>query len=317
MTTATLADDVKEYYDKKLLKYTRYELLHQRWGQKHTTPRGFKSHEWRRFDPITVSATPGNLHNDGGAVYTGSPAGYRLVEGKTPDTSLSIAVTKITATPEQYGALAEGSDLVDPLTIDPILDITTERLAQHAGETMDRITRNALLTGGAVQYAGAATSVDTITSGMKLTFAELIEALATLKTNKADPPGGGRYAALISVGTWASLMSDPDFREAVIMGGRDNMFTGKLGSFLGIDFYESLDAYTQTNASSVVVHTTFLFGSDAYGILTWEGMGMETIYTAPGGHTDPYEQRWKLAWKSNHAVVILNSLFYIQIKHAV
>lgn len=317
MTTTSLSGAVKTYFDKKLLKYTDYELIHAKFGQKTQTPRGFKTHEWRRYDPIAISAQPGNLHNDGGAIYTGSPAGTRLVEGKTPDVSVVIAVTPITATPEQYGAYAEGSDLVDTLSIDPILDLTTKRLAQHAGETIDRITRNALLSGGAVQYADTATSVDTITAGMFLDYAELIEALSTLKTNKADPALNGRYAAIISVGTWARLMQDPDFREAVVFGGKDNIFTGKLGTFLGVDFYESKDAYTQVNAGSVVVHTTFLFGSDGFGVLSWSGMGMETIYTPPGGHTDALKQRWKMAWKTSHAVAILNSLFYVQIKHAV
>ena len=318
MTSTTLSNAVKTYYDKKLLKYTQYDLIHDKFAQKSSVPKGFKTHEWRRYDPIAVSATPGNLHDaDAGDGYTGSPAGYRLIEGKTPNTSLSIAVTVITATPEQYGALAEGTDVVDTVSIDPILDLTTRRLAQHAAETIDRLNRNALLTGGAVQYAGAATTVDTITATDYLNYGEILEALATLKTNKADPAMNGRFAMIISVGTWRRLMLDADFREAVVFGGRDNVFTGRLGTFLGVDFFESKDAYTQTNASSVVVHTSFLFGSDAYGVLNWSGMGMETIYTSPGGHTDPYEQRWKLAWKTSHAVVILNSLFYVQIKHAV
>ena len=317
MTTASMPEGVKEYYDRRLLQHVEHDIVHAKLGQKAQIPAGHKSQEWRRYNRIPISATPANLHNDGGSIYTGSPAGYRLVEGKTPDTSLTLTVETITAQPEQYGALMEGSDLVDPLNIDPILRITTDRLGQHAAETHDIMTRNALLTGGAVQYAGSATSVDTITTGMTLTFAELIEALATLKTNRAKPASGGKWVAIISVATWARLMQDADFREAVVLGGKDNMFTGQLGSFLGITFVESSLAYSQTNASAVEVHTTFLFGADAFGILNWAGMNLRTIYTPPGGHTDPYEQRWKMTWKSNFAVAILNSLYYVQIKHAV
>lgn len=319
MTTATLSDAVKTYFDKKLLKYTQFDLIHDKFAQRSQVPRGFKTHEWRRYDPIAVGNNPEDLHEDGSASYpadAGDP-GYRLVEGVTPASSLVIAVTVVTKTPDQFGAYAEGSDLINVTAIDPILDLTTKRLAQHAAETIDRINRNALVGGGAVQYAGAATSVDTITGTNYLNYAELVEALVTLKSNKADPAMNGRYAAIISVGTWARLMQDPDFREAVVFGQKDNIFTGKLGTFLGVDFYESKDGYTQVNTGSVTVHTTFLFGSDAYGVLSWAGMGMETIYTPPGGHTDALNQRWKMAWKTSHALVVLNSLFYVRILHAV
>src|SRR5687768_9624532 len=137
MTTTTLSGAVKTYYDKKLLKHTKGDLVHDEFSQKATVPKGSKTNEWRRYDPIAVSAQPGNLWDDDGAIYTGNPGGYRLIEGLTPDASLTIAVTQITATPEQYGAYAEGTDLVETTTIDPILDLTTARLAQHAAESID------------------------------------------------------------------------------------------------------------------------------------------------------------------------------------
>jgi N4-gp56 family major capsid protein len=319
MTTATLSDAVKTYYDKKLLKHVKFDLIHDKFAQRSTVQRGFKTHEWRRYDPIAVGDSPETLHEDGSGTYpadAGDP-GYKLVEGVTPASSLVIAVTVVTKTPDPFGAYAEGSDIVNITAIDPILDLTTKRLSQHAAETLDRITRNALIAGGAVQYAGAATTLDTVTATNYLNYLELLEALTTLKNNKADPASNGHYAAIISVGTWARLMQDPDFREAVVFGQKDNIFTGKLGTFLGVDFYETKDGYSVTNALSVVVHTTLLFGSDAYGVLNWAGMGMESIYTPPGGHTDALNQRWKMAWKTSHAIVILNATFYVRILHAV
>lgn len=327
--TTTLTNAVKTYYDKKLLKYATYDDVHLRFGQKTTVPKGSKTYEWRRYDEIALVTNPeyywddtvGDTGSDtyrGGAANAGpdGDSGYRLVEGKTPNATLAITPTLVTATPGQYGGYAEGTDVVSVTAVDPILDLTTKRLATHAGHAIDRITRNALAGGGAVQYAGTATSVNTITAGMKLTFAEIVEAIQTLKTNKAEPINGA-WQAVISTGTWASLIQDPDFREAIVFGGRDNMFTGELPTFMGVKFTESKDAYTQTNASSVVVHTTFIFGDDAYGTVSWATMGLESIYTPPGGQTDPLNQRWKMGWKSSHAVVILNSNWYVRILHAV
>lgn len=314
MTTTTLSTAVKTYYDKKLLKWTAPELLHDKFAQKSMVPKGFKTHEWRRYDKIAQASSPGSAYGSNG---------YLLAEGVVPTQvtdateTVSIVTTVLTATPAQYGAVAVGTDLVDTTVIDPILDLTTKRLAQHAAEAIDTITRTALIAGTSIQYAGAATTNDTITATDYINFAELVEAIGQLKTNLAEPVGGGKYAAIISIGTWQRLIQDPDFREAVVFGQKDNMFTGKLGSFMGVDFYETTRAYSVANASSVTVHYTLIFGSEAYGTVGFAGMGMETIFTAPGGQTDPFKQVWKMAWKSSHAVVLLNNLFFIVLRHAV
>lgn len=326
MTTSTLSDIAKTYYDKKLLKWTMPRLLHDKYAQKSQVPKGSKTYEWRRYDKIAQLASPeaawgssGNKLSEG--VLPLTLRGPMLTDGSGNSDSyngtLSIAVTLVTKTPDQFGALAVGTDVVDTVSIDPVLDITTERLAQHAAEAIDRITRASLIAGGTVQYAGpTATNADEVTATDYINYAEIVEALGTLKTNLAEPAENGNWGAIISVGTWQRLIQDPDFREAVVFGQKDNMFTGKLGTFMGVNFYETTIGYS-TAEDLTTVHHTLIFGKEAYGTISWAGMGLESIYTPPGGQSDPFKQVWKMAWKTSHAVVILNALFYLRLVHAV
>lgn len=308
LTTTNMAASVKTFFDKKLLRHVRQKNIHHLFGIDDSVASGHKSKEWRYYPALGISSNPENLYTDG-------TPGIRLVEGVTPGDSQVLTLTQVTATPDQFGTYAEGSDLVDPLSIDPTLKLTVERLGQQAAESLDRIDRNVLVGGTTIQYAGTATSVATVAPGMLLNIPELIEARKTLKKNKVEPCKNGRYCAVLSPEGWATLMSDPLYQDMVIHGGDNNLRDGSLGTILEIEFYESPDAYSQAGALTTV-HHTLIFGKEGYGVIKWDGMGLETIYTPPGGKGDPFNQRWTQAWKASHKCVILNNAFFLQIRHA-
>lgn len=294
---------VKAFYSKQLLKTVAYALVHGMFGQKTTINSGNRSYEWRKWNNIAVAAVPGTT--------------YLLTEGTTPVDSVVITTALLTATPAQFGTFLEATDVVKSTVIDPLLTILNSKLSQHAGESLDLICRAALAAGTNIMYAGPATSVNTVAPSFVINYDEQLEAIRIMKDNKVTPCKNGRWCAIISFATWQTQMKDRDFKDAVTFGkNADALFSGKFGTFLGIDYYESAVALTEAGTLTTV-HTTFMFGEEAYGIISWAGMALETIFTGPGGLTDPLHQRWRLAWKASYVVQILNNLFMLLIKHAV
>lgn len=303
---------VKDFYSKDLLMTVSYMFVYGKFGTKATVPAGHKNFEWRRWPNLTVKADPGAAWGT-----DQSTDGYKLSEGVTPQYSLAMSVEKVTATPDQLGAYIEGSDLVKTTVIDPIMTITNKKLGQHSGESIDTINLNVLAADtGTDVYAGASTTDNTVTPGDWVSYDELVEVVRTHKGNKVSPVQNGKWAMTIGPSGWATLIKDRDFKDAVQYGNRDAMFTGKLGTFVGIDFYETPVVKTVAGTLTTV-HYSFCFGDEAYGILSWAGMGLESIFTPPGGLEDPLRQRWKMAWKASHKCVVLNPLFFITLHHAV
>jgi N4-gp56 family major capsid protein len=179
---------------------------------------------------------------------------------------------------------------------------------------------------GITQYAGAATDVATITPTMLPTFAEWVEVVKTLYRNEAEPCRNGRFCAIISPETWASVMLDQTFQQSVIHGGKDVMFTGGwVGTlpWVGIDFYlvKGNGAKRETGAGTGTngVHNTLVFGAEGFAVLDWASMNLETIWKEPGssGTLDPFNMRWTLSWKASHIVMGLNGSWMVNFKHAV
>jgi len=140
--SAGLAPEMKVYYDRRLLTRALPMLLHSKFAQRRGIPRrGGKTIEFRKFATLGVATTA-------------------LTEG-TPPAGQSLSVSNITATVEQYGGFVSFSDLVATTTIDPLLEETTDLLAEQAAESIDELVRDVLVTGTNVQYSGSANAART------------------------------------------------------------------------------------------------------------------------------------------------------------
>jgi len=298
----------KIFLDKKLLKYAKPKLIHSSFGKPATVPKGMRQYEWHFYDIYAVSATP--------------ETAYLLAEGVTPTDSIIPTVAIKTANPSQFGAFILGTDLLEATGVDPVVAEFTEKLGVHSGMSLDRIVRNVLVAGTTIQYAGpTATSVVTVNAADIINYDELVEAVRTLKTNNVEPCKNGRFCAVIHPFTWATLMRDPDFKEAVTFGQKDNLFEGKLGTFLGVDFYETSEAFKNAagGAGAIDVYYTLIFGAEAFGTVDLAMLKLETIFKAAGSAkgSDYLNQVWSIAWKASHATTRLNETYFLQIRHAV
>ena len=301
-TTGSLTAEMKTWYDRVLLKAARERLIHNKWSQKRPIPRGEgKTVNWRRFELLTVPSAS-------------------LVEGVTPPGS-DLSITSVEATPTQEGDYVTLSDLLTWTAIDPVMTETVSILGYQAGEKLDDMTRDVLVAGTTVRYAGAATSRVTVAAADKINGIELRKMRRTLRLNKAQPAEGGFFPLIVSPNTFYDLQSMDEWVSRAENSRPGELDTGQVGEIYGFRVYESQKAkvFSGAGASSIDVHASVAIGKDFYGTTSIEGHAMETIMKPLGsaGTADPLNQRATAGWKATHVAKILNESFGARLEHAV
>lgn len=301
--TATLAPEIQDYYDKKLLNRLLPNLVYSKWAQKRVIPKNSGNQvQFRKFAALPV-LTSG------------------LVEGVTPSTQ-AITVTEIFAKPVQYGGAVEISDVLDMVALDPVLDEMADVLGEQASQTIDTAVGNVLTAGTNVQYANGKTSRATVAATDILTINEVRKAVRTLKRANAKPIDGRNYIGVVEPGAVYDLQSDTKWEEAALYAGSTQIFDGEVGRIYGVRFVESSFAkrFAGAGASGADVLATMIFGAESYGMVDVGGSGSVQMIVKPlgsAGTSDPLNQRASVGWKSMFTAVILEQLAMVRIEHGV
>lgn len=132
-----------------------------------------------------------------------------------------------------------------------------------------------------------------------------------------------RLVRLISnrMDTVADMFGDGDLLDAFQFAGDrgqgNPVFTGDLGTYLGVRFVESTNAQIWSSAglSGADVYATLVIGANAYGITELDAHSAKTYFVPPGGHTDPLEQSWRNGWKAAHVCKILDQNNIVRVEH--
>jgi len=217
ITIMTLANELKQYYDLKLLERALPELVHGQFGQaRNIPPHEGVSIQFRKFATIPAATTA-------------------LTEG-TPPSASTLSISTVAATVSQYGAVVDGSDLVSTQTIDNTLTEVAMLLGENMGNTLDIIDRTILIAGTNAQYASTAGSRAQVGSGMFMDAGEIREAVRTLERANAKPYTGSQFITVIHPDTKADMFGDGDildaFQFAGTRGASNPVFTGELGKIL-------------------------------------------------------------------------------------
>lgn len=296
-----------------MLTKARPLLVHGKWGQVRDIPRNNTDNiRFRRYSLLSAATTP-------------------LVEGVTPSLA-SLSITNVDATVQQYGNGVLITDKLDFTTQDPLLMEIADILGENAANTLDQLTRDELATTTTIQYASTATTNGTVTSAMKITKAEVQEAVRTLKVNNAKKitsmvnasngfntsPLDACFIGIVHPNTTYDLKNIPGFIRVEEYGQRTAM-PGEVGALDEVRFVETTNAkvYDSEGASSIDVYGTVIFGADFYAISRISGEAMKNIIEGPGGNNDPLHQRQTSAWKATFVATILNDAFGVSIRHAV
>ena len=312
-TTTQVASGVNNFYDRVMLKAARPLLVHLRWGQVKDIPRNNSEViKFRRYSLLSANTTA-------------------LSEGVTPS-GTSLTVTDVTATVAQYGDYITLTDFLQFTTLDPILTETADLLGQQAGNSLDQIARDVMVAGSTVQYAGSATTTNTVSAAMTLTIAEVREAVRTLQGNDAKKitrmvnpatgfntsPINAAYVGIISHNTLFDLKQESGWLPVEQYASQAGVMDGEVGTLDDVRFVMTTNAST-TSGSLTTVHRTLILGQDYYGISRISGEAMKNIVKAlgSGGTADPLDQRSTSGWKATFVAKRLNENFCVRIEHGV
>lgn len=219
-------------------------------------------------------------------------------------------------------------------TLDPVLAETAELLGTQYADTIDQLTRNILAAGTTIQYASTATARNEVSSAMKITKAEVQEAVRTLKeniarkiTSQVNPSTGFNtsplppcFIGIVHPRTTYDLKNIAGFVRVEEYGQKAAM-EGEVGTLDEVRFIETTNAkkFASAGAGSIDVYGTLIIGADAYGITRISGEAIKNIIKPLGsaGSADPLNQRQTSGWKATFVAKILNQAWLLRLEHAV
>ena len=225
-----LTAEMKNYYDRALIRFATPKLVHAQFGQKKPIPAGNgKTIEFRKFNPLPKALRP-------------------LTEGVTPSGN-NLNVTTVESTVEQYGDYVTLSDMLTLASVDSVINETQTVLGDQAGRTLDTVIREKINAGTNVQYGAGKADRSLLVGGLAtyedndyLSVKAVKRAVATLKRNNATPFKDGCYVAIIHPDVANDLTNDPEWKAVKQNVDPEDWYKGAIGKIHGVVFVESTEA---------------------------------------------------------------------------
>jgi len=234
---AGLKPEITEYYQRVMQERLLPELVHMRDAA--TLPLPMNNGNvmtFRKLVSLSVDTTP--------LAQGVTPAGATLTE-----TSFQLRV-------KSYGKHIELTDELQYYSLSNMTREAATALRENAIKTLDTVARDAFQAGLNVQYAGSNTVRGTIAASDKLTYAEVKEAVRTLKRQDVKPFPDGYYHAIVHPDAVYDLTSDSMWTDVSKYQDRMKVEKYEIGNIYGVRFYES------TNAKVFQVET-YVYGTTA------------------------------------------------------
>jgi N4-gp56 family major capsid protein len=281
-TQSSMSPTMKTFYDTTLLENAREEMIFTQFGKKQ--PMKGNKVEWRKFNTFAKALTP-------------------LTEGVIP-TGKTFGMTNVEATTTQHGDYVAVSDRLELEAYDDVIFGATEEMGATAGATYDTLTRNILVAGNSVAYAGGKESRATLTATDIVTPDMVNKAQTWLKKNKA-PKIDGAYVAIIHPSVVYDLRNSEEWKEYHKYNDVAPIFKGEIGELHGVRFVECNEAKIWKEGEGLATYATLFLGKDAFGILDPEGEGMEMIVKTKEQIGGPLNQFSTIGYKFCHGAKIL------------
>lgn len=313
-TRAQIPAEVDAVYNRELLFRTTHMLVHGRWAKKSkiATSAGSNVMRFRRYPTLTSALTP-------------------LTEGVTP-TETTFSTTQLTVTLNQYGAFTTITDRLQYESQDPILMEHVGIMGDQGGQTLDDITREVINAGTQVIYAAGRVSRATVAANDAIAYAQIEAAVELLKSGLArkitemvdatgkinTSPINSAYIGICTPNVGKQLKRLTQFTRVENYSSTASVMEGEIGKIDDIRFIETTNAkvFTGAGASGANVHSTVIFGKEAYAEVEIDSESMRSITKPLGsaGTADPLDQRATTGWKATFASVILNNNFLVRIE---
>ncbi len=296
-----------------------------KFGQNRPLPKNkAKQVKFRRAIPFPVNLTP-------------------LVEGVTPQ-SHKIRFEDVPVVLQQYGDVAELTDVVADTSEDPVLMEMSGLSGENAAEVMEMVAWGVLKAGTNKFWANgnARTAVNTVLS---LNMQHAI--IRSLRRNRARPlteilsgsgdsnttPIEGGYIALSHTDLEHDIRNIPGFVPVAEYGSRRPLVPEELGSVENVRYIVSpllepyLDAggaagatVRSTSGINADVYPMVFLAKDAWGHVPLVGQDRiepSVINPDKKDKSDPLGQRGYVGWKAMYAAVVLNEAWMAVLEVAV
>lgn len=316
-TRTQIPEEVGNFYDRVLLEKAVPSFVHNRFAQVRDLPRnaGTLDIKFRRYGLLTAQTSA-------------------LSEGVTPS-GKQLSITDVNATVLQYGDYVTLTDVVQFSTIDPILTETADILGEQVGDSLDQLARDVMAATTTKQYASSATQTSEVTSAMKISRAEVKEAVRTLQNNNAKPvssminpstgynttPINRAYIGIVSPETLYDLDDASGWIPVEKYANKSDVMPDEVGSLAGVRFIMTTNAKVRTGEgdSGGDVHSTLIMGMHAVAQTRVSGESLKNIIKplGSGGTADPLDQRSTSGWKLTYVATILNDTYILDLQHAV
>jgi N4-gp56 family major capsid protein len=289
----SVAADLITYLSAKLLEVAELRTILDQFGEKHPLPSNNSlTIRFVRQEKLAVSTSP-----------------TQLTQGIAPD-AVGITLNQFEATMEQYGVVVRLSDLAELTARHDIVQRTIYMLGLQAAETYDQLIFN-VLDAATNTYRPNGRTLDTNTLATDfIGYNDLIELNALLQDQGATTMDNGSYVLVVPPQVQASMLKDPDWKEANKYAGADKIFRGQFATLAGMNCVVSnAPAMTTGVAQATSGFTNKLFSSFAiakFAYMITDLQGLQMYSVAPGGHTDALQQSRKLGWKFAFKSLIVN-----------
>lgn len=292
-TTSQLSPEVSTYYEKVFLDRAEYELVLKEGGQLRTHPvNEGRTVNFTRYQPLTIITDP-------------------LGEASNPVTCAITACT-VSMTLSEYGLTTVHSKLNTLVSIDSGMKEKIELVGQNMGETLNRLVRAELQSGGTAYYPNGH-SVSTLAAGDVLDACNIRLMVQQLELNKARPYKDGMFIGKTDPYSKYRLLSDSTWINSKTYSDVKGLYKGEMGELYQIRWLLNKDVSSGTEAagsaaSTVVRFYTYVHGDNAFG--TYDlAQDKPKLYILPNvvDSNSPAGRISIISWAGSYACKVLNS----------
>jgi len=252
----------------RALAYSLSDHVLYNLGEKQKVKRnaGTNTVQWRGYKPLPVAD---NRHV--------------ITEGVNPE-GMKVGARTVTGQVAVYGAYLEVTRQVESYNLDQLLVEYGPLIVNHASETMELITRDAIEDDGGVYYvvpAGTASPSDAAITAANVLTLDVCRLVANqMKVSRRrghKKAGGSKYIVVTSTEGMQDLLDDENLLKRAMVPGNTNKPVMDNG-------LESYDVYNLrfieynypviTNGTTPIYHT-YVFGENAYAVMDLSSAGIE------------------------------------------
>ena len=290
--STTLTQEVQTFYEKVFLDRAEFELVLKEGAQMRTHPEGSgRSVNFTRYEPLTIITTP-------------------LGELSNPVTCAITACT-VAMTLSEYGMTTIHSKLLTLVSIDSGMKEKVELVGQGMGETLNRLVRSELESGGTAYY-GNNHNIASFTAGDVLDACNIRLMVRTLELSKARAYKDGLFIGKTDPYSKHKLLGDSTWINGKTYSDVRDLYKGEMGELYQVRWLLNKDVSSGTEAASTASSTTVRFYTYVHGDNSFGTYDLSAdkpkLYILPNqvDSNSPAGRVSYVSWAGSYATKVLN-----------